>query len=62
MGSLEKELNLELILFLLTLLPPALSVGMGSLEKELYKSNGYVVLIIISNHQYCEFFGWQFVW
>ena len=34
-GSLLRELNLELILFLLTLLPPALSVGMGSLEKEL---------------------------
>ena len=34
-GSLDKELNLELILFLLTLIPPALSVGIGSLEKEL---------------------------
>ena len=34
-GSLLRELNLELILFLLTLIPPALSVGIGSLEKEL---------------------------
>ena len=34
-GSLDKELNLELILFILALIPPALSVGMGSLEKEL---------------------------
>ena len=34
-GSLLRELNLELILFLLTLLPPALSVGMGSLEKDM---------------------------
>ena len=34
-GSLDKELNLELILFILALIPPALSVGIGSLEKEL---------------------------
>ena len=34
-GSLDKELNLELILFILALVPPALSVCMGSLEKEL---------------------------
>ena len=30
-----RELNLELILFLLTLMHPALSVGIGSLKKEL---------------------------
>ena len=34
-GALDKELNLELILFILALIPPAFSVGMGSLEKEL---------------------------
>jgi len=32
---LRRTLNLELILFILALIPPALSVGMGSLEKEL---------------------------
>ena len=44
-GSLLRELNLELILFLLTRLPPALSVGIGSLEKEL---NLELILFILS--------------
>ena len=44
-GSLDKELNLELILFILALIPPAFSVGMGSLEKEL---NLELILFLLS--------------
>ena len=51
--SFEKELNLELILFILTLIPPALSVGIGSLEKEL---NLELILFKIDSDTSCSFF------
>ena len=52
-GSLDKELNLQLILFILALIPPTLSVGLGSLEKDI---KSWVNSVHIGSDTSCSFF------